>query len=438
MLVSTGAFAQDRGTKTPYSPTDTTDAPAPTGYTPYFINYIGRHGARHVTSIKELSVLDHFLRDAASGGYLTAQGDTLQERVARILSVEKNYTPGDLTQTGLEEQAGIGRRMANHYRSVLSSPSGGDVDIMQTEEARTKQSQEAFSPAFSRAGAEAGEIPIYPRTLISADSVHLRFFELSPRYRAFSKSGPWTAAFNRLLQQPAYREQLKAMVGRWFVPGFAQWTDKISDAPALAEAVYAAAAITGGLSHEIAAAGFTPRDVDIFSLLTDTEIQWLALIGGAKDFLVKGPGFDPEGIQVRDAAPLLADFVRTTDAALERGIGGANLRFAHAETVAPFAALLGLEGASTPDTDLRHYTDVWKAGSVICFSANIQWIVYRAANAPDLIKVLYNEHPVHLPIKTNAFPYYKWEDVHRFYKEKLYRLGVGPDTDLYQYLIKLH
>ena len=437
MLVSTGAFAQDRGTKTPYSPTDTTDTPAPTGYIPYFINYIGRHGARHVTSLKELSVLDRFLHDAASGGYLTAQGDTLKERVARILSVEKNYTPGDLTQTGLEEQAGIGRRMGDHYRLVLSSRSGGYVDIMYTGEARTKQSEESFVRAFWPAGLTGEQVTVYPWTVVPADSVHLRFFELSPRYRAFSKTGPWTGSFNRLLQQPAYQQQLKALAGRWFAPGFAQWTDKIPDAPALAEAVYAAAAITGGLSHEIAAAGFTLPDVDIFSLLTDTEIQWMALVGGARDFLVKGPGFDQDGIQVRDAAPLLADFIRTTDNALNRGIGGVNLRFAHAETVAPFAALIGLEGASTPDTSLGRYTDVWRADQVIPFSANIQWIVYRAPGAPDLIKVLYNEHPVHLPIKTNAFPYYKWEDVDRFYKEKLYRLGVGPDTDLYQYLIKL-
>lgn len=459
MLVSTGAFAQDRGTKTPYSPSDTTDTPAPTGYIPYFINYIGRHGARHVTSLKELSVLDHFLRDAASGGYLTAQGDTLKERVARILSVEKNYIPGDLTQTGRDEQTGIGRRMRAHYPNIGS---GACLNITYTEEARTHQSEESFMSGFlpekaaipsgaadgaTGAAAEdatgeatsgaAGGLPACAR-IDTADSVHLRFFELSPRYKAFSKNGSWSNAMDRLLETPAYQGQLKQMVARWFIPGFNHWSDKVSDPSTLAEAVYAAASITGGLTHELAASGYTPESVNVFALLTDSEIQWLALIGGAKDFLVKGPGFNPDGIQVRDAVPLLVDLVRSTDSALHRDAAGANLRFAHAETVAPIAALLGLEGAATPDTDLRHYTDVWKAGSVICFSANVQWIVYRAANAPDLIKVLYNEHPVHLPIKTNAFPYYKWEDVHRFYKEKLYRLGIGPDTDLYQYLIKLH
>jgi hypothetical protein len=398
------------------------------------VNYAGRHGARHVTNLKELSILDHFLRSAEASGSLTTAGDTLQVRIARLLAVEKRYTPGDLTSTGRAEQYGIGRRMKAHYPGLLSPP-GSSLSISYTEEARTRQSEESFMEGFRPAA--AANLRVNP-----SDSVRLRFFDLSPRYKVFAKTGPWTGAVNRLLREPNYLEQLNTMVHRWFIPSFAQTLlsggkPGIDGAQSLAEAVYGAAAITGGLSQEIEATGYSPETVDIFALLSARESQWLALVGSVKDFLVKGPGTDAEGIQVRNAAPLLADLLQTTDSALARNGGGANLRFAHAETIAPLAALMGLEGAATPDTALLHYPDIWKVERIIPFSANIQWIVYRAAAAPPLVKVLYNEKPVHLPIMTNDFPYYRWEDVRRYYEAKLGRLGVQPGEDMYRYLQEL-
>ena len=44
-----GAYNPPLGTKTLYVAGKDTDAPAPAGYAPFFINYIGRHGARHAT-----------------------------------------------------------------------------------------------------------------------------------------------------------------------------------------------------------------------------------------------------------------------------------------------------------------------------------------------------------------------------------------------------
>jgi multiple inositol-polyphosphate phosphatase/2,3-bisphosphoglycerate 3-phosphatase len=457
-LFSKDTVSPPRGTKTPYTPGDSTDIPAPPGYAPYFINYVGRHGARHVTNLKELTILDRFLRGAAAAGNLTAEGDTLQVRVARLLAVEKQYTPGDLTGTGRNEQYGIGRRMKAHYPSLFSEPNSG-LSIAYTEEARTRQSEESFMQAFLPSGVPgAARLHVNP-----SDSVRLRFFDIAPRYKTFAKKGPWTAALNRLLQEPAYLDQLNTLAHRWFTPAFAQklWTDQridtgkggktgIDGIQSLAEAVYGAAAITGGLSEEIGAAGYTQGAVDIFGLLSGQETQWLGLIGGVKDFLVKGPGTDPYGIQVRDAAPLLVDLLQTTDSSLRNNAGGANLRFAHAETIAPLAALLELEGATTPDTSLLHYADVWKVEQIIPFSANVQWIIYREtaagdgktpvpgpAGPPALIKVLFNEKPMHLPVATTTFPYYRWQDVRGFYEAKLSRLGIKPGSDMYTYLLEL-
>lgn len=441
-----------RGSKTVYTPEDTTNTQAPAGYAPYFINYVGRHGARHVTSLQELATLDRFLKDAEISGNLTTEGDSLYVRVDRLLSIEQKYTPGDLTQKGREEQYGIGRRMVQHYPAVFSGP-GYCLNVSWTEQGRTLQSRDAFVQAIPRPAAEP---PMSP------DSVHLRFFDLSPAYKTFARKGPWTKALDTLLQEPAYRAGLASLVQRFFRPAYAEelltglpagppaglpvasppaGTPKgaaknMNTAQAFSEAVYGAAAITAGLQYEIGASGWTPREVDIFSLFSPQEANWLALIGSVKDFLVKGPGMDPDGIQVRNAAPLLIDLLQTTDSTIRNHTNGANLRFAHAETIAPLSSLMELEGAVTSTHDLLQYPRVWKVEHIMPFSANIQWILYRG-NGPVLIKVLYNEKPARLPVVTNDFPYYRWEDVRRFYESKLSRMGVRPGEDMYRYLLEL-
>ena len=100
------------------------------------------------------------------------------------------------------------------------------------------------------------------------------------------------------------------------------------------------AVLAPGLKEELHLAGYQPEDVNIFSLLSPQEAAQLDFVDAARDYFVKGPGLDAEGIQVRVAAPLLADFIVSSDQWLADGKKGADLRFAHAETIAPLAAIM--------------------------------------------------------------------------------------------------
>ena len=398
--------AQTLGSKTPYTaPTDASAEPPP-GYVPYFINHVGRHGARHVTSLKELAALDHELADDSA--YLSADGRRLQKMVHNLWEVETRYTPGSLSQTGLDEQNGLGRRMALRF----PAEAGACVSVTTTKEERTTQSAESFLKGLG----SGDSLPCLVRNGI--DSIHLRFFSLAPAYIAFEKKGPHK-------DLPLDTATTDAILHRMF-------TGRYPDAAKFCAALYSAASITAGLTTETAG-----RDVDIFSLLKPGEAESLAITDGVKDFLVKGPGTNAEGIQVRVAAPLLVDFIHTAEERLTQNKPGASLRFAHAETIAPIAALMDLEGASKADTDLAHYTDVWRADRVMVYSGNIQWIFFRKPGAGDLVEILFNERPVHIPVPTATFPFYRWQDVRPYYLEKLRRLGVDPAQDMYAYLLGL-
>src|ERR1700761_5738329 len=136
------ASAQDNkydpplGTKTLYRPGNDTDAPAPEGYSPFFINYVGRHGARHATGGGEFVRLERCLQEAADAGALSPEGIRLQKMIAAIAAVERKYPAGTLTAIGESEQSTIGKDMGDRYPDVVRRPDDC-LEIVTTPELRT-------------------------------------------------------------------------------------------------------------------------------------------------------------------------------------------------------------------------------------------------------------------------------------------------------------
>lgn len=425
------------GTKTLYVAGKDTDAPAPAGYVPFFINYIGRHGARHATGTAELQRLDTFLQEAADANALLPDGQRLHRMVRVLLQVEGNYPAGRLTAIGEAEQFHIGRDMGQGYPDVVRQPDDC-LEVMSTSEARTVQSAEQFLKGLASAS--------HCITRTPDDSIRLRFFSLSPAYRDFEKKGAWKQAQARLESADSYQSANAAILRRLFDTTWAAHLLQGQLFPfktpgAFSMAMYAAAVLAPGLKEELQLAGYRPEDADIFSLLSPQEAAALDFVDAARDYFVKGPGLDAEGIQVRVAAPLLADFVQSSDEWLADGKKGADLRFAHAETIAPLAAIMGCEGADSAVTDPFRYAEVWRSDRLMGYSANIQWVFYRRSNRPRpagdddcLLKVLYNERPIHLPVPTSQYPYYSWKQVREYYLHKLHTLDADPGRDMYVYL----
>ena len=77
------------GTKTLYHPLQETYTKPPEGYQPVFINYAGRHGARHLASITADSIMFLVLKTAEHEKGLTIAGKKLKRMDSLLLIIEK-------------------------------------------------------------------------------------------------------------------------------------------------------------------------------------------------------------------------------------------------------------------------------------------------------------------------------------------------------------
>ncbi|SDG24851.1 histidine-type phosphatase [Chitinophaga filiformis] len=423
------AHAQEKkflGTKTPYPFKAVRYTPPPGGFTPVFVNYVGRHGARFLTKAGADIKVQALLQQAQQSAALTPVGVQLLAMTNRFLTIEQNNYE-NISQLGAAEQAGIGERILKNNGPAFK---GRGLDVEVTHKVRTRQSATAFLSAFKN---YSGDKTIHAAPADTAENV-LRFYDLSPAYTTF-KDGPVVTGRADSLEQDARTASVaQAVWKKVFKPSFALQEEK---ALTFTKSLYDLYSVQFSIPLEIKAKGYQHDSINFGIAFDASSLAWMSFINDAEDFYEKGPGLDTLGIQVTVAVPLLADFLNSTAAAINGNLQkDAVLRFTHAEAISPFATLLGIPAASHPTASVYRYAQHWQASGIIPLSANIQWIVY--SNGKDyLVKVLLNEREVQLPVKTAHYPYYKWEDVQQYYADKLHKIGTTPDADMHRYLLEL-
>ena len=137
------------------------------------------------------------------------------------------------------------------------------------------------------------------------------------------------------------------------------------------------------------------------------------------EYLSNGPTPINNLLNIKIAAPLLRDFLITSGNAVQEGGVSADFRFAHAETVIPMTALLGIPLASKQTTDINLIEKEWLDFQISPMAANIQWIFYANEKGNVLVKMLLNEKEVQFPIETEIYPYYDWNAVNIYYTNLL-------------------
>ncbi|OCG00288.1 histidine-type phosphatase [Gilliamella sp. wkB112] len=425
-LFSSMSFAQQMivsGSKTSYQyNTKQKLTPIPKGYQAFYIDHVGRHGSRFISKAKYEDIAYNTLLLAEKDNQLTDMGKELLRQIAIIIQLNKNHY-GELTDLGRQDISFISQRMLANNPSVFK---GQKLDVMTSSSPRAKETAKIFMHVFSTK---------YPNIQIMQqpddEQTLLRFFDCSPNYKAYKNSKTIKNAIKSLEYAPQTIQMSDEIAKKIFTNDFSRQLDNGIEILGLSSiktngfviAIYQ-------LYQELLA--FPPQvlannNLDLSMYFTTKEQIWFNTVVGVKNYLQIGPAFDSNGIQIKIAAPLLWNMIHTADAAVTDSNIDANLRFAHAETISPLATLLEIEGTANITDTLWEYPSVWHADKIIPMGANIQWIFYqsREANQPVLVKVLLNEQEVKIPIATNNYPYYRWQDVKQFYVNKLHELGLN-------------
>jgi hypothetical protein len=149
------------------------------------------------------------------------------------------------------------------------------------------------------------------------------------------------------------------------------------------------------------------------NILTDEELaaRWESENLGGYTW-VFGPRYD--------MIPILRDIIKKADDVVNGQTRRlADLRFGHDTCLGPLTVLMGINGADIDPEDpyeVKNCYQNWQTGK----ASNLQLIFYRSKKQgqPILVKCLLNGHEATLPLPSDLYPYYKWEDFKKFYTER--------------------
>ncbi len=390
------------GSSAPYIHTPQRYTPAPDGFEAFRIEHLGRHGSRMHIAPLQIRALHDRLAAADSAKLLTARG-------RRLLGELKDFIPrmyrryGDLTPLGHEQHREIARRMYDNFPEILAGE--GSVEAISTLIPRSAASMSAFVGQLKECNPR-----LTTRMEISRAFDPLLRFNLGPEFRTFLKGPTWRAQYD------AYAETLL-------------------DPTRLVHSL---------LKKEGAATLPEPRQfmIGLFSLavsIPNTDFEWsfydyfveeelfaLWRLANLREYLLKMNSAVGDGLPLIMAKPLVRQMLDSAQAGVDGDTVSAVLRFGHGEDTMPLSAILEIEGKEVQEPDPAKVYLAWQDFDGNPMACNIQWILYRNAAGRVLVKVLFNEREVALPLTPVSGPYYDWQEFERYYRAKIDRM---PDYE---------
>lgn len=370
---------QNLGTQSPYwSENSTTSTPPPPGCTAMHVNLLSRHGSRYPTDgdIESLTELEGLVKKF--GSYIT---------IPYVKSWTNPYPlnqAGFLSTSGQQELYSMGQRYNDTYFPLFSQPYYPDVFVMQsTQVPRAGVSASSFAQGFLQGEGGIGPSDYQPPYVFSntPELDYLRFFDNCPVYTEASDNGTINTS-----EADSYADQyypaIAARVGQ--VLGVAPyWNITIDELDAMFTAC--AFEVTVFQRTDGWCQVFSPNDINTYTYVGDLE-----------DYYEKSYG---SGIGYQISAVILQSMVTTMEGIMNRAdpyqYQNAYLRFAHAEDIIPFAALLGLFKDEFPLTANlstgQIETRKWTTSVISPMGANIALILYNCGNGEYKVKLTHNE-----------------------------------------------
>jgi len=376
--------------------------PSPKGYEPFYMSHYGRHGSRWLINDNDYLNVLRPLRRANEDGKLTPLGKEALAKMERFYPTTKSRL-GELSDIGEQQHHGIGKRMTEHFPEIFGGK-GAEVDARSTVVVRCILSMTA----------ECEEITAFnPRIKMHNDVSESYQYYLNHGFSQRLKD----ASRNRGRIVDHYKREYThpERFCRAIFNDESYWNDEDFRPRTFMRAVFGV--VTNMQSHGCGE--------DMWNLFTKEEIYDLWKIVNIDWYLGYAAAPQTGSVMQFNQANLLRNMIETTDTVMASKTfsRGASLRFGHEVCVMPLACLLELDSCGRQVEDLDHLEDYWVNFRIYPMACNVQLVFYRPKKAksarPILVKALLNEKEATLPIPTDQYPYYKWDDLRAYYLKKL-------------------
>ena len=374
---------------------------APKGYEPFYMSHYGRHGSRWLINENDYTSVIRVFRRANELGKLTPLGKEALAKLERFIPTTKGRL-GELSDIGEQQHHGIGRRMTENFPEIFSGKDA-EVDARSTVVVRCILSMTA----------ECEELTAFnPKMKMHNDVSESYQYYLNHNFSQRLKD----ASRNRGSIVDEYKKKYThpERFCRALFNDESYWNDEDFRPRSFMRAVFNV--ITNMQSHG--------NGEDMWNLFTTEECYDLWKIVNIDWYLGYAAAPQTGGIMQFNQADLLHNIIETTDTIMASKTfkNGATLRFGHEVCVMPLACLLELDSCGRQVQDLDHLEDYWVNYRIYPMACNIQLVFYRSKklkDAPILVKALLNEKEATLPVPTDQYPYYKWDDLRAYYVKRL-------------------
>ena len=416
------------GTMMPYRmPPEKEWLQAPDTLTPFHIEYVGRHGARYLSSEKKLFPLLTILQEQKKAKNLSSTGEAMLTLLEKIRKDSEGKW-GALSEVGVREQTDLGNQMSTQWKGLFTQPDI-EVNAISSDVPRVVNSMYNFLHALgarhvnATVNASSGEVY----------SPLMRFFETNPDYRDWlagklkgvdSWEGPELEVQKKYVAEgPARRLFKKVPVINeieYTLNGQTKHrrfdSDGMTAMQALSMEMY-------GVLQSLRASGMGEPTT---RWMSEDEYRGCWTAANADQWLKRS--LNPfSTLPERAAVPLLMDIVGKADAAVgslqlsqlkekkektvEIPSPAANLRFGHAETIMPLAALMNLPECAELPLDLDLIAKEWHNYYVSPLAANIEIVLAQGPSGRIYAAVALNGQPVVMKGQENIWlPWAKLRD----------------------------
>lgn len=380
-----------------YPKVEAKQTPAPKGYKPFYVSHYGRHGSRYLLGDRDYLWIIQLMQKADSVNGLTPLGKDVLKRLTLVWQ-EVQGRAGDLTPLGVRQHQGIAERMTKNFPEVFRGKRS--VSARSTVVYRCAMSMAAFGDRLKG---------LNPQLDIS--------YEMSEKYMSYlnyhtdrsnafthGEKGPWVEEYRKFEEQQVKPDRLVSTLfsNADFIrcevnPNNLMW----------------------GLYWIAVDMQDIETPVSFYDIFTAREMFDLWQCVNYRFYIGNANPLASKGIVMANAKSLVENIIESADAAIKDHSIAATLRFGHDGNVIPLLALLQIENFDVAVAGPSEVYKYWCDFKATPMASNVQIVFFENKKGDVLVKFLHNEKEVHIPVKTDNWPYYHWNVVRDYYQKRL-------------------